>query len=239
MSTPERRDKYRVEDIDRYGLRANLVGPQKAEPVQLLDVSFIGVGFALSQPSDRTLRVDDVITLRFTADNLTKDVHVSGIVRSRQPTDKGTRYGIRFVDTREIQRYVPPRLIGAFNRRGAYRVSPDSAQEVQCQVDREGLNPVNLPVICISATGLACLATDESDGLKPGDSIRIQFQLPDANVPCVINGTLRYRKAQRGGIRYGIEFDIGGTPFFNRYQSMIQRYVMQQQRQMLNSQSST
>jgi len=145
------------------------------------------------------------------------------------------RYGVEFVDPGSLQNKMPPRLLSAFNRRRAFRVTPDSSEPIEATIVRsQGGIRVELPVINVSASGVGLIARKNDDQLlMAGDEVLVSFSVPD--VPGVLRmvGIVRYSQKQRGGVRYGVEFDREKTAMFKQQQKVVQTYVMNQQRKML------
>ena len=92
----------------------------------------------------------------------------------------------------------------------------------------------SLPVISLSATGAGCLARDKSEEmLMTGDSVTMTFNVPGAQSECHFVANVRYALKQRGGIRYGLDFNAEESPNYMKCQRKITKYVMDEQRRML------
>ena len=136
-----------------------------------------------------------------------------------------------------MQRRLPSRLLGLFNRRQAFRVTPDSSSPIQARIRRlENDLVIGLPIVCVSVAGCALVAKRKEDQLlMAGDVIELSFQVPDTGNTVVFVGTVRYCRKLRGGVRLGVEFDRRQSPVFNKQQQVLSRYIMRQQRRILDT----
>lgn len=228
---PRRRPHRRASSPHaRYGLTARLVFGEGSLQVRLDTISFEGARVAVDRRHGAPLRPGQGVSLRLLAPGCDA-LEVPAVVDRHFPGRDRTEYDLRF--TSPLQRYVPSRLVGAFNRRRAFRVSPDSSAPVVARVETAHGGSVRLPLICLSATGCALLARrPEEQPLRAGDRVRLTFSFPGATAPVDVEATVRYGAAQRQGTRYGLELDAAAAGFA-RHQRRIQRYVMEQQRRML------
>ncbi len=228
----ERRKRYRVTDITRYGLSAAVLVDDATIPVEIYDVAFAGADVASRRLN---LKVDQPVTLQFMAKGMSSPAVVQAIVRWRRhwDPDKTIRYGLLFQNPNRLPRQIPTKLLGAFNRRRSFRVAP-RGEAASAKITRKDGFEFTLPIISLSATGAGCLARGQNEQmLMTGDVITIEFSVPEAKTPCSIVATVRYAIKQRGGIRYGVDFNEEQTPLFTRHQRAITRYVMEEQRRML------
>jgi len=228
----ERRKRYRVTDVARYGLSAAIVIDEREVPVEIFDVAFAGADVASKHLQ---LRVDQPVTLKFMAKGMAAPALVSATVRWRREwvENKSIRYGLLFQNPHRLPRQIPTKLLGAFNRRRSFRVAPHGVPTMANVVREDGFE-FSLPVISLSATGAGCLARGAGEQmLMTGDVITMRFTVPETKSVCSFVATVRYAIKQRGGIRYGLDFNQDDTPFFTKQQRIITRYVMEEQRRML------
>ena len=230
-----------MSDPKQYGLAADILLADLEVAVRLTDVTYAGVEIRVTS-TKVTLRVDQQVLLRFQGPGLAGGLPVSTIVHSRTPDGRSIRYRLAFERPQELQRKMPARYLGAFNRRGAFRIAPDSRKAVMAHVVREvsaagNAAPIelNLPIISVSASGLAIRAKAAADRrLMSGDRVRLTFTLPEERQACELIGVVVYEIKLGGGVRYGVQFDLE-TPHFTRYETQIERYVMRLQRRSLQN----
>ena len=228
----ERRQRYRVSDIGRYGLSAAVLSGDSVIPVDIYDVAFAGADIASQRLQ---LQLDQPITLHFMAKGMAAPAVVRATVRwKREDKDHGTvRYGLLFQNPSHLPKQLPTKLLAAFNRRRSYRIAPRGAPLMAAITRKDGFK-FSLPIISLSATGMGCLARDATEQmLLTGDVIELSFHVPETTHKCILVATVRYAIKQRGGVRYGLDFDAQKTAMFNREQRVITRYVMDEQRRML------
>lgn len=231
MNSQQRR-QYRVSDLQRYNLRARIVMGRNATQVALTDVSYDAAGLFVADKLAITLRPGQGVLVRFDSNHLDRSLEVSATVMARRPGDGGIHYGVQFNDPAGLQRKLSPRVAGAFNRRGTYRVAPDA---MMAQIQLRKMTPFSLPVICVSASGCALwVPKGEAAPVQAGDQLVATLTIPDLKaITAVVQARVKYTLPQREGARVGIEFDAGRTEHFARVETIITSYVMRLQRRML------
>jgi hypothetical protein len=234
LEQENRRDSYRAGPAGTEALQVSVLINDRAHRVELIDLTFSGAGFAL--PESLALEVGSTITLQFSARDLALPASCRARVKSRNPYGSKLRYGVEFYGAKSLQNRMPARLHGSFNRRRAFRIVPDSTDDFDATVTRRaGDVTVVLPVISLSASGCGLLGkTAATRLLMTGDLISMRFVVPGTTGSLAITGNVRYAHKQRGGMRYGVEFDIEATTQFKQQQKVIQTYVMEQQRKMVH-----
>lgn len=201
--------------------------------VEIVHLAFSGAGIVSRNIS---LQIGQHISLRFMAKGMALPAVINASVRSRKGwgDDGSVRYGLLFRDPADIPRKIPTRLLGAFNRRRSFRVVPRGEAQM-AQLTRQDGVELQLPIISLSTTGIACLArTKDEEMLMAGDVVTIRFLVPETKSVCSFVANVRYGSKQRGGVRYGMEFDRDKSQLVQKQQRIITRYVMQEQRRMLN-----
>ena len=234
QQSQNRRQQYRVSGR-RDKLQAYIVSGDREVPIRLLDTSFGGAGFVPTVGLN--IKPGDTVTLRFMAPEMALPASVRSVIKDRAPLGTDIRYGAEFVDPGSLHRRLPSRLLGLFNRRKAFRVTPDSSKPIQARIRRmEGDVVLGLPIICLSVAGCAMMAKRKEDQmLMAGDAVELSFAIPETDNVVVFVGNVRYGTKQRGGTRYGIEFDRFKSPVFSQQQKALSRYVMTQQRKILDA----
>jgi hypothetical protein len=225
----------------RYGLAVDLLIADLEVAARLIDVTYAGIEVGLT--STRVLlRLDQQVLVRFHGPGLAGGLPAPTVVHSRTPDGRAIRYRLAFERPEELQRKMPARYLGAFNRRAAFRIGPDSGKPVMAHVVRNtsvssNAPPVelDLPLISVSTTGLAIRAKAVADRrLMSGDCVTLTFTLPEEHQSCELIGTVIYETKGGGAVSYGVQFNLT-TPYFTRYQTQIGRYVMCLQRRSLQN----
>jgi len=228
-----RREQYRVGDLADVPIWAEVVGEDAVTPVDLLDLSFRGVGMRI-EPGGPVFPRGAKLVIRFHAGEESLPVLATATVRFIETIDEGTRYGLYFEDTRALSEQLPRWLVGTFNRRSAYRVTPAPGKPIEARIARIGREEeIAAPLISLSASGCAIMASpDQAECFRPQQQISISFTLSDAAI-CHMIATVQYGVPQEGGIRFGIHFNAEKTAGFEEYQRKIRGYVMARERSRL------
>ncbi len=230
----ERRKHRRVKELAKYQLQANIITDGRAVPVTLLDVSFAGIGLSVTHTHGLVLNSGQVVVIQLKAPSVRQPIRARARVMSRIPGSDSDRYGLALQDAAWLRSRVPPSLMGIFNRRRSFRVTPDSLGPIEVRLEREDGRQTTLPAVCVSSSGMAIIAaTREQEMLMTGDRISIDFMLPYSGTRCELVGVVRYTVRRRTGVRYGIEFDADACEDFARQERALARYVMTQQRRTL------
>ncbi|HIA02801.1 MAG TPA: PilZ domain-containing protein [Myxococcales bacterium] len=234
-----RRTQYRVQDLEKYQICVELVVEDQTIPAEIVNLSFNGAGVRVLRSDGPYLAEQTRIFIRLLGPYLPEPIKAVAIVNFAAKEGDGYRYGLRFLNARHIQDQVPPKLMGVFNRRRAFRVIPESGHLVTAAVSgRGGELDADLPIISLSVSGIAVYIKDKSVlKLELGEIITLVFKLPEEMAPCRICGTVRYVREWQQGERYGVEFVDDQSRVFQRSQRQVMEYVMKQQRVMLRKRS--
>jgi c-di-GMP-binding flagellar brake protein YcgR len=231
----ERRNQYRVQDLDKYQIHVELVVEDNTFPAKLANLSFNGAGVFVERGAGPILVDQTRVFIRLLGPYLPEPIKAVAVVTFSSKEGNGHRYGLAFLNAKHIQEQVPSVLLGVFNRRRAFRVVPESGAPVSAAVTgRNGALEIDLPVISLSVSGLALYVKDKKElTLERGEGLTMVFKLPGEVAPCRFSGTVRYSRESPQGVRYGIEFIEQSTRVFQRCQRQVMEYVMEQQRVML------
>lgn len=214
-----------------FGLRVSFTTPEGDVPVRLLDVGYARA--SVLTPSVVRLRPRDYVRVQFFTNGMTEPVVAPAVVERVANVHGGVIHELQLTDSARLTTQLPPRSQGAFNRRAAYRVVPDSRAPVTARLRRTDDTELSLPVISLSVTGLACFLPKETDtGLGAGDYVAIELSLPDSEPSLELEGVVRYVMALRHGQRIGVMFSARTGPEANRAQAVLSRYIMDIQRQL-------
>ena len=238
-SQSNRRSQYRVQDLEKFQIHAELVVDEETIPATLVNLSFNGAGVRVSSRDTAFLPEQSRVFIRLLGPYLPEPIKAVALVNFAAKEGDGYRYGLQFMNARHIQDQVPPKLLGVFNRRRAFRVIPESGHLVTATVTgREGVLDAEVPIISLSVSGAALyIKVAKEDEFERGEVISLVFKLPEEVAPCRIAGTVRYMREWQQGIRYGVEFIDDQSRVFQRSQRQIMEYVMKQQRVMLRKRS--
>jgi c-di-GMP-binding flagellar brake protein YcgR len=238
LQSAERRGQYRVKDLEKYQITAELVVDEQTIAAKLNNLSFNGVGVAVKRGAGPVLVEQMRVFIRLLGPYLPEPIKAVAVVTFATAEGDGHRYGLEFMNARHIHDQVPSKLLGIFNRRRAFRVVPDSSNPVTVSITgRGGALAIELPVISLSVSGAACFSKGRDHVLERSEMVTLVFRLPEEAAPCRFTGTVRYLMEWQQGCRYGIEFTEQTTRLFLRCQRQVMEYVMQQQRVMLRKRS--
>ena len=228
-----RRQQYRVGDLSDVPIWAEVVAEDSITPVTLLDLSFRGVGLRVEAGGPSYTRGTKLV-LRFFAGEESVPVMATATVRFVEYLEDFTRYGLYFDDTQSLSEQLPSWLVGTFNRRSAYRVTPAPGRPIEAKISRANRDEeIPAPLISLSASGCAVMLTaDQADVFSPQQEVTISFTLSDAAI-CHMIATVQYGVPQEGGIRFGMHFHADKTAGFEQYQQKIRKYVMARERSRL------
>jgi c-di-GMP-binding flagellar brake protein YcgR len=239
----EQRKQYRVEMDPSTDLHVDIVLPDGTPvPGAPVDLSADGAGIRFlslrfAGPPCPAHGIGDEVQLRFTSKLLKQPLLVKARVAHRVEEDGCRRYGFQFTNRSELERQLAPELFRLFNRRSAYRVTPNERAPIDVIMeDHQGGAPVHARAVDISASGLGVRAPIEAEGTFVSiDHIGMTISLPGRPQPVVLRGIIRNRRLAGHEIRYGIEFDFERSRNTKREQHAVAEYVMIRQREMLRN----
>ena len=235
----ERRKVYRVVPDDAHRLDiAVKTEDGKAFRGEVLDVAIDGAGTRFERETGPVFGLGHSVALIFSAPWLDEPIEVSGKVRSRIELGeyRQYRYSFEFDQSAELQKRLPEGVFRLFNRRCAYRTSPDPAKPVAVVIKPPGVGmaKVTARLKDISVSGLALLVDPEAENtLGELDVIEMSFRLPTSDQDFQLVGWIRSRELVNEHARYGVEFDDKRSKHFARRRDEIFAYVADRQRQEL------
>jgi c-di-GMP-binding flagellar brake protein YcgR len=172
---------------------------------------------------DRITRVEAAVTAR--------------VVHRREEVGKRV-IGLEFTDRHASERLLQAPLARLFNRRAAFRATPDPADgpvAVTVLAPREARLPLEVGALVDVSTGGLCVdvALAFERGMAAADLVEVVLRLPGTEVPVTTHGRIRHRSLRSDGrVRYGIEFARKEEPGFHRSYESIVQYVLRRQREM-------
>ncbi len=213
-------------------LHASLSTPDGDVAVRLLEVSYARA--RILAPSRVRLRAGDYARLQLFTPGMAVPVVAPALVQRVVDEHGGVVHELQISDSARLTIQLPPRAQGAFNRRAAYRVVPDSRSPIAARLRRTDGSELKLPVISLSVTGLGCFLADGTPTrLGAGDQLSIELTLPDIDRPTEFAGVVRYLIALRLGQRIGVMFSSRPGVEETRAQGALSRYIMEIQRQLV------
>ncbi|MBT9554826.1 MAG: PilZ domain-containing protein [Myxococcales bacterium] len=214
-----------------FALHASFSTPEGDVAVRLLDVGYARA--RVVAPPVARLREGEYVRIQFFTPGMAAPVAAPALVQRVVNGHGGVVHELQLVDSARLTTQLPPRSQGAFNRRAAYRVVPDSRAPVQALLRRTDGGELSLPVISLSVTGLACFLPDDVPSrLGTGDHVSIDLTLPESDRSIELAGVVRYLMALRHGQRIGVMFTSQSGLEANRAQGVLSRYIMDIQRQL-------
>ena len=225
-----RRAHYRVQPDESSGLHVTLENPGEAPLTgSLVDVSASGAGVHFAVPDCPELTIGQEVDLVFSSEKLGSRLRVAATVQHRaEEDDDARRYGFRFLQPQQLELYLPPNFRELFNRRRAWRATPDpyghhvpvtlqiGEDELPLEVRLENISPLGAGISLDPQLEHAFVKTTE---------VQVAVHLPDSRHPVTFEGRIRYRRLVGRSIYYGIEFDAGSTENFERQQAIVAKYV--------------
>ena len=208
-------------------------------PGKVLDITIDGVGISFEKEGGPELGLSKKVTLIFSGAALGDPVEVFGEVRSRVEAGefRHYRYGVAFDQSAELEKRLPAGIFRLFNRRGAFRSSPDPTKPVEVSVTVPGVKGTKITTLLkdISISGLAFLLEPEAESILGAiEVIEMSFRLPTSDEDFELLGRIRRRELIEKDILYGVEFD-DQTEDFGRRREEISAYVMHRQREELKN----
>ncbi|HET6204896.1 MAG TPA: PilZ domain-containing protein [Planctomycetota bacterium] len=229
----ETKSMYRIE----LGMKSNVEVSIMAEGRPLLvgrlhDVSAEGAGVVLPNLTSAPLSVGQKAMLVFVGANIVRPLRVSAVVKQRRTEGIGAEavdhYGFDFTDKEGIDEFlIAQDLHILFNRRRTRRVQPDVAAPIEVLLE-DGVSGKSAAgqLLDLSTAGVGLLVTPKVDSRFAGvDCLRLAFRLPEHAEELRLEGTIRYRAREAGGVRYGVEFDGVRTERFREKQAVLEKYV--------------
>ncbi len=204
-----RRDEYRVGITSDSALRAGLVVTRDWSAAgPLIDLCAGGVSMRVGPSLDaQALGVDHEVKLAFPSVLLNKPLIVAARLQYRVQSGDSLRCGFQFTDRSQFGPRLWPPLRALFNRRGAFRITPQN--DWTAEIAADGARP-EVALIDLSMRGFAvCVPIGVESALKGADRMRITLCLPGWTDRLSLQGIVRSRVLAPGGhIRYGGEFDL-------------------------------
>ena len=232
----ERRAQYRAEVEEGRGLQV-AVANVEGSPLSglLLNVTASGAGARFFVPDLPTVGVGQEVELAFTSERLKTPLAVGARVAHRAEEDDSRCYGFRFLEGEPPGAQLSAVFRSLFNRRSAFRVTPDPESPVEVALeDTPGGPRLGARLADVSATGAGVRVAPEAESTFSQDvKLGISLLLPDHTDPVNLMGNIRHRRLVRAEIHYGVEFDPDLTENFAHKQAIITKYVMQRQRALL------
>jgi len=137
------------------------------------------------------------------------------------------------------------------NRRGAYRVATDRNRLMMTVApDLDGSRPVlrkltdlrlqakrrhvDGRMLDLSVDGVGVMVERaDARAFDPGDRVAVSFWIGGADDPLMASAVVRQLTPRYGGIRYGLEFELGASREHRVVQNAVLEYVMKLQRKRL------
>ncbi len=239
----DRRNKYRIELGGKSTVEVSILVEDRPLMVgRLHDVSAEGAGVVLPNLANAPLAVGQRAELVLVGTTIVKPLRVSAVVRHLRIEGSGAEavqhYGFDFTNQEGFDELlIAQDLHILFNRRKSRRVEPDPQEPIGAfleDVVRGKSGPAR--VLDLSTGGVGLLLTREVDLLfGQVERVRLALRLPRATEDLHLEGIVRRRAEEDGGVRYGIEFDPERTPRFVEKQAVLAKYVVGCLRQLLKA----
>ncbi len=231
-SGPRRPGAIRGGPQGPYGLGAALWIDTDYVPVRLLNVAF-GL-LELGARSAFGLKPGDRCTVALVPGD-GEAVTATAWIRDTTSWSGGARLVLQLVDAEAVHSALPQRSQLAFNRRGAFRVVPESRSPILAQLSHtETSLELSASVISVSVTGLGVLLPAQAASrVVVGDIYRVSFDSPLDGAHLRLVAEVRYVTPSPVGARVGLAFVTSGSAHFAKQQKHIARYVMELQRRLL------
>ena len=242
-----RRKLYRVDVGANVGLTAKICGKGNIEiGVELVDLSYAGVGFIVPPSIYQSLKEGQFIALKFESEALDWRISASGRVQNLLELDDQFRVGVEFTDSRAVDEQLTPSTQPLFNRRRAYRTSTQILGKPPCKwcpIDRNlADSTLRGRLFDISGSGMGMLTSIENEALLiPGERYRTQVAVDEDGIKLdfTLIAHLRHHRKLDDEVRVGFEFEEDDSVFFKDQQSSLFRFVAEVQRRILKSSSDT
>lgn len=205
-------------------------------PGQVVDLSVGGISVFFEHGCDPIFALKDTVQLRLTSPHLKEPLSEPCLVRYRAETRQGRFYGLEFLDWLGLLARLPTKLAGHFNQRGHYRVEPDPNQPVPVRLQADARSaPVSARLRDLSVTGISCLAASEAERtLADAFQVKVSLRLPDSPEVLDFHGNIIRRDLVPTGVCYAVFFDAKLTARFEKKASLLEMYVNERRKQMLD-----
>jgi len=237
IPTEDRRSNYRVDLEEKSSIEVRILAEGgKSIVARVHTVSSGGIGVHLPSELASFLFVSQKVQVEFGGGPIVKPLTVRAIVKHHLPEKGLHRYGLEFVDRQSFDEELLNRALhGLFNRRGAYRVRPESGAKIPVllQSQPQGVRGSGI-MADISVTGIGLVVTPDVEAQFRGiDRFILSFRLPGILEAVTLDGILRYRTLDKDEVRCGLVFDPRRSDQFRRQEAAILEYVMRRQREIL------
>jgi c-di-GMP-binding flagellar brake protein YcgR len=224
----ERREQYRVEP-ERPFLRVEVVGFRGEKTSgRAVDLALGGVGVLFEPGTDPQLTVGTEIEASLTTLVLLQPLRVAVGVRRREVLDEGVRYGLEFVDPKEVQQRLPYVLVAEFNRRSSPRWQPARTIAVELSPARGGASESGT-LVDLSGGGVAVdVPPERLADLVAWGRLRVGFHLPGRGERLSLRARLLAWHVTRDRAVLNLQFDPDGDDETARCASTIEAYVESQ-----------
>jgi hypothetical protein len=227
------RNQFRFDSfqINPVGLRLSAPGraPLLGEPMVILPE---GVRARFSGHQDLGIALGEKVDLQFASRGWRASIEVVGQLHTRHEQDSIRELGFTFVNRKQVEEDLLPRLRSLLNRRGATRASPDPKQPIEIRLGEavSGRTVAGL-LVDLSSTGLLVqLPLGSEAGFVNAKDCRASFRLPGDEGPGLsLIACIRERRLCSSALRLGLEFDIARTSNFPSQRDKILEYVMSRQ----------
>lgn len=239
----DRRTVYRIELGENSTVAVSILVEDRPLMVDRLhDVSAEGAGVVLPGLASAPLSVGQRADLVLVGTTIVKPLRVSAVVRHHRVEGSGPGavqlYGFDFTNKEGFDEFlIAQDLHILFNRRKSRRVEPDPEEPIQVLLE-DAVRGKSAParVLDISTGGVGLLLTPEVDPrFAEVEKVRVALRLPGATEDLRLEGNVRRRSEEIGGVRYGIQFDPDQTAHFGEQQVLLAKYVVRCLRHLLKT----
>ena len=209
----EQRGSYRRRQTPRKDIAVHVITPSGTFQGDFRDVSILGVGASFRVESDPSLSEDDVVEVVIKSGHRDEVCTPARAIYGQFESDNVLRYGLEFINARNLYSQLDSFYSQLFNRRNSPRVRPALEHNVLARVGWRS-NEIDVLVTEVSATGVGLtMPLAEAYQLVGIESVRLAFRLP--GIPGEFTGQARIEKRKQTGARallgLSFEFEAGGT----------------------------
>lgn len=227
----DRRSNYRVGPEEQRRIEIALIDPPSDCVGELLDVSIDGLSLRFPAEGDPGLQENQRVRADLALTWLEEVITVDLLARYRVPMEGFFRYGFRFADARAFFDRLDPSLWRYFNRRSAFRVSPDEHEPIKVTADWQDRKTSGL-LADVSTSGVA-FSVPADVQVDKGEQISVSFLFMESGSPVHFRGIVQYQKTVGDELRVGVDFVAEETSRFEAQQEDVAAYVMRRQREIL------